>query len=118
MKPQLPQPERFTLPCTPRGRELAKALVASMVGCGRTATLRQEIIECKAEGLIFRIIAVEAGSRPNEGNIAREMKAKPEKPLGRVVMVNGKEIRTSVPEHTPEILEGIKRTQAFWDRFK
>lgn len=116
MKPQLPQPERFTLPANETGNRLATSLVTSLQACGRTATLHCETFE--VEGHTHHVLVVEAGSRPNEGNIAREMKAKPEKPLGRVVMVNGKEIRTSVPEHTPEILESIKRTQPFWDRFK
>lgn len=74
MKAEPKRVERFTLPCSPRGRELAQTLVATMIASQRTATLSEEIIECPEFGLTFRVLVVEAGPRPMEGTIAKEMK--------------------------------------------
>lgn len=76
MKPQLPQPERFTLPLSAAGERLATALCDAIKACERTVSVRHELMEVESEGgrLNVPLIIVEAGPRLREGEIAQRMK--------------------------------------------
>lgn len=86
MKPPPTHIERFTLPATARGRELADLLVSAALACGRTAVLTQEIME--AEDKQFPVLVVEFGKRPMEGEIASRMKQNMEAEWGTRIKKN------------------------------
>lgn len=119
MKAQLPKLERTILPANTTGLILACRLCAAMQECKRTVAVRQEVMELESGRINVPLLIVEVGPRPMEGSIAREMKAKASTtPIGRVVMENGVEIRTSLPLMTEQVRERVEKSKAFWKQFE